>query len=921
MKNKYLLLLFALLFFHSLSAQKGTILGKLLDSTRQPIAYATVAAYQLSDSSVLNFGLSDERGEFQLSRLPQNREIRVIISHVSYKSVSRDVILDSLPFVLDSLILETANNELAETVITWEVPPIMVKNDTVEFNADAFIGKPGSPVEELLKRIPGIEVDDNGQITYQGRKVSRLTLDSKQFFSDDPAVLLKNMPAKAIESVQITEEKDLRGRELNSGNVTLNLTLKHWAKKSHFGKAYAGYGTDNRYEAGGIWNFLRDTTQLTIIGYGNNLSQTGFSFSDLYRMGGFNRSGYFEIDEGTNGMTINGASFGGGKGITESGGGGFNFNYDLPGKISLGTSYFIGLSSTVFLENKENTRFLGDSTLFLNSVLRENNQSTQHSFHARLKWIPDSINIITLRPLITFGGTRNNSTNSNFNSYSFSPNSSGFNNQLRGVEEGLKLNNDFSWDMALKRIQFYLTSFASYQDFNGDGFNNLENLFFSDTFNTRVEQRQTRQLENRNQMYSNSLAVTKKFNDSFKIVLTPSHTYYKAEKMVWVYEEDSLMEQTFVPNFSTQFSEVRNTMAGTFLLRRVFKKFTAIASYRYGQTQMALENQLSTVAVNRIFEVSTAQLSMWKYNPNGYFRFNYEYAVKLPNSLDLIELVDNTNPNFINRGNAFLEPSRNNGFNFSGNKGFFERKLNIYANFSGKLEQNAVIRETFIEESGRTINTAVNLDDGKNVASANGSINISWRQSLRNKWQVTPALNLSANTISSWRVINSVYYKFYSSGLAPVLSLTFFKKDYLDARLSFMPSYRRSHTPGLSEPILNQINRLTADIWWAPFEKFWVETKTTYLRQGSSVSNSIDQEMVLVNAALTYLVLKENRGQIRLSVFDLLKQNQQLFQVPNGNEIVTGSSNAVTRYFMMSFVYNFNSFNKPGRQSRGYSFW
>ncbi|MDX5321292.1 MAG: carboxypeptidase-like regulatory domain-containing protein, partial [Bacteroidota bacterium] len=381
--TRTVLFLFSSCIFFLSKAQTGSIGGRLLDSTLSPVSYASVAIFDVRDSSVINFGLSDDRGDFELRGIPLGIPTRLLVSHILYHPYLKNIRLDTAgKLELDTITLHEKSNELTESVITWEAPPIVIRNDTVEFNADAFIGRPGSVVEDLLKKIPGVSIDENGVITYNGRKVSKITIDSKDFFANDPVILLKNIPAKAIDKVQVSKEKDDRGIETDNGEVSINLTLKHWAKKSHFGKAYAGYGTNGRYEAGGLWNLMRDTLQISFIGFGNNLSQAGFSFSDLYQMGGFNRSGISRYTMYSDGrIEANGLNMGGGNGISEAGAAGFNLNYDIPSKLKLNTAYFFGISETNYIEDIQTLRYLGDSTLKFNRIGDNQNNTYSHTFY------------------------------------------------------------------------------------------------------------------------------------------------------------------------------------------------------------------------------------------------------------------------------------------------------------------------------------------------------------------------------------------------------------------------------------------------------------------------------------------------------------------------------------------------------------
>src|SRR6185369_74201 len=232
--------------------------------------------------------------------------------------------------------------------------PVVVKKDTIEFNASSFKTLPTALVEDLLRKLPGVQVDADGNIMANGKKVNRILVDGKAFFGDDPKMATKNLPANVIEKVQVTEDKDEAARntdgDLTNIGQVINLTLKKGIKKGWFGKAYGGIGTKDRYEIGGIANVYRDTMQLSLLAFSNNVNLSGFSFKEVQDLGGFNRSGFNSMmvttRGGNTGFALNGISFGGiDAGISKSTGVGFNLNHAPTKNKSFFLQYFYGNSN------------------------------------------------------------------------------------------------------------------------------------------------------------------------------------------------------------------------------------------------------------------------------------------------------------------------------------------------------------------------------------------------------------------------------------------------------------------------------------------------------------------------------------------------------------------------------------------------
>src|SRR5215212_3984822 len=299
--RRIIFLVIVMLFGCTALFAQGTIRGKLIDTaSKSPLALATVTVFKASDTVLITYRLSNPEGEFKVPGIPLNVGCRVIISYSGYDAYRKEFTLtNDTPLDLGTIGLGGSSKTLDEVLVIAERPPVTVKKDTIEFNASSFKTLPTSLVEDLLKKLPGVQIDADGSISANGRKVNRILVDGKSFFGDDPKMATRNLPANVIDKVQVTEDKDEANRNTN-GDLTnvgqvINLTLKKGVKKGWFGKMYAGAGTKERYEIGGIANIYRDTMQLSLLAFSNNLNRSGFSFKEIQDLGGFGRSGYNSV--------------------------------------------------------------------------------------------------------------------------------------------------------------------------------------------------------------------------------------------------------------------------------------------------------------------------------------------------------------------------------------------------------------------------------------------------------------------------------------------------------------------------------------------------------------------------------------------------------------------------------------------------
>ena len=258
---------------------KGTIVEQGSDT---PIEQATVRLLSVTDSAMVRGVVSSKNGSFSLKNVKKGN----YLLHVTF--VGFDPLYQPLqvsgkknPVNVGKLELNDGSIELGEAVVVGKAPEVSVRNDTIEYNADSYKVTEGSVLEDLLKKMPGVEVDSEGKITVNGKEVKKVMVDGKEFFSDDPKVASKNLPAQMIDKLQVLDKKSdmsmMTGFDDGEEETVINLTVKPGMKQGWFGNAYAGYGTEDRYEANAMVNRFINNDQVTFMGGANNTNNMGFS--------------------------------------------------------------------------------------------------------------------------------------------------------------------------------------------------------------------------------------------------------------------------------------------------------------------------------------------------------------------------------------------------------------------------------------------------------------------------------------------------------------------------------------------------------------------------------------------------------------------------------------------------------------------
>ncbi|HEY4151017.1 MAG TPA: TonB-dependent receptor, partial [Chitinophagaceae bacterium] len=420
MQKIYLLLIIGFTCIGAQAQRNGSIKGIAFDTlSKQPVASATITLLKKKDSSLVTFTMTDSKGYFELTGVA-NGDYRLLITHVNYHNTSRPVsISDAVKNAdLSTIVLRDLSQTLAEVVVTAEAPPVTLIGDTIQYNAGSFKTQPNASVEQLLKKMPGIKIDKDGTVKAQGQKVNRVLVDGKEFFGTDPKIATKNLPADAVDKVQVydrlSDAAQLTGFDDGNSEKTINLKLKQDKKKGMFGKVTAGGGTDDRYEGKFNINSFKGARQFSVIGMGNNTNAEGFSFSDLMNFTGeMNRL----LQGGTGGninLTINNndpiASLlgaGSSNGIKTIWGGGVNYNNLIGKNTDFTSNYFYNRYNPQQESVSQRTYFLPDSLYYYNQHSNSNNLNNSQRLNLSADIHLDSFNSIKITPSFGYQDTRN----------------------------------------------------------------------------------------------------------------------------------------------------------------------------------------------------------------------------------------------------------------------------------------------------------------------------------------------------------------------------------------------------------------------------------------------------------------------------------------------------------------------------------
>ncbi|MDE7142061.1 MAG: TonB-dependent receptor, partial [Muribaculaceae bacterium] len=367
----------------ALAAAAYNISGVVTDTEGYPMPDATVRILAKKDSAFVRGGVADSEGRFAIAGV-NNGSYIVEAGYIGYNKAFRDVRVNGKNAKADTLKVTESSVMLQETTVIGVKTPIKVMEDTIEFNADSYKTQPNAVVEDLLKRLPGAEVDSDGKITVNGKEITKILVDGKEFFADDPKVASKNLPVSMVDKLQVVDRKSdlarLTGVDDGEDETVINLTVKKGMQNGWFGTVEGGYGTDDRYQ--GTFNINRfwNGNQITFLGSANNTNDLGFTDGNGSR---FRR-------------------FGGSQGINESQSFGVNFNVGKDEILRVGGNVLYS-HTNLHTRTRQNREYLfPDSSSYDNSLkdTRDKGHNVRADF--RVEWKPDSFNTFDFRPYLSY---------------------------------------------------------------------------------------------------------------------------------------------------------------------------------------------------------------------------------------------------------------------------------------------------------------------------------------------------------------------------------------------------------------------------------------------------------------------------------------------------------------------------------------
>jgi len=869
--------------------------GVIQNGEKEGLIAATVVLLNPVDSVLISYGTTDVDGYFKIRNVAPQK-VRMQISYLGFGTIEKivEIPADSAVYKLGIITLSESSNLLEEIVVKGEFIPITIKKDTIEYNADAYRLRPNASVEDLLKKLPGIEVDEQGVITAQGETINNITVDGKKFFGNDPKMATQNIPADAVKKVQVFDRRSdkatFTGVSDGEAEKTINLELKPDRKVGTFGDLLVGAGTNSRYDSKLSVNKFNDKFQLSFIGKLNNLNNSGFSQAEMGSLTGFG-------GRGGGGLVNTGSS-----GLTQSGNIGTNIFYQFSPKYSITTSYFLTQSDQFITNLSDKQNF----TPVRNYLSTEDNSSNTdrlgHNVSVDLQAKPDSFNIVRLQSSLRFDKTNQgnlglistsgldgvissltdqaDSTISNNKNLSFSLN---WTRRFRKAGRSLSFNgtlgntvNDSDYELDQEFTEGGLVSNILQNQLSNTTNDNYlvygefrEQLSRSSNIGVSASIRNFRSLQDKLFYNLDRQDLTIRELDETLSSLADNNTDYQRAAILYSHDTEN-------HNFNMDLGVQRSVISNNSGIEKINKPFIYfMPALTYNLTEQRI-------------------------------RFRYSTSVNEPSTRQLQSIFDNSDPLNSYQGNPDLKPEYSHRFNvryfFFDNFNF----RNIFASLDLSQSTNSIVNSRVVDPvTFRSFSTPINTKSAQS-----GSLNFTFSSPIRAlaiKSRLTTGFSLSKNI----NIINSAFNDVVTSSPRVGLELENTKNEILSVVVGTNLSLR-SNKYSVST---TQNNNVKSQQYYGNlglnFGKTWfLEGNISHSIFDASNSDT-KTELTMATSSLTKRFMND-RLSLKLSVADIFNVGKGITQNVTNTYVEELTTNNLGRYGLLTASYRISGFGPTG---------
>ena len=915
-KTTFLLVLFFTMTILHAQAQNVTVTGVLRDSKdHSPLVGANIIMKNVADTTDMAYGTTNTRGIFRIDHLHVHA-YRMTISYIGYRKYQKTVSLTNKGKNFGVIYMVVQPAMMRDVNVVGRAVASVQKGDTVQYNANAFKTNPDASAQDLIRKMPGITVQ-NGTVQAQGENVQKVLVDGKDFFGDDPETALNNLPADAIQRIEVFDKKSDQAQftGFDDGNTqkTINIITKKSKRHSSFGRVYAGYGTNERNAEGGNINFFNGDQRISVIGLSNNVNQQNFSTEDLLGVvGGSNQRRHRRRNRSVRNFMVGPQS-----GITTTHSVGVNYNDNWGEKVKVNGSYFFNTTNNTDNQSLDRTYFLsGNANQLYNEKDISNSDNYNHRLNMRINYHIDRRNWLLVTPNLSFQKYASTSSLLGTTVTPQNQNISQSTNDYANNSFGYNFSNNLLFRHAFAKrgrtISIRIRNGVNRND--GSNYQQAQNIYFqpskinqSDTLNQHPKQLSNGYSVDGRLAYTEPIGRNNQFEVSYDASYNQSNSDKRTLNLDPALQQYTILDTTL----SNKFNSGYLTNEGELSFRHHTRQVMAMAGLSYQRSDLS-GNQIYPGA----FDLSRSFINLLphavlriRFSRSTNFRMYYRTDIDAPSVSQLQDVVDNTNPLLLSTGNPDLKQEYTHRFIIRFSHNNVRKSSNLFVFLLLQKTVDYVGSETIIASNDTTLANGLVLNRGSQLTRPQ-NMNGYWNaRTFFNYGFPVPLIssNLNLHTSLSYSrtpgIINQLenFSNSYSIGQGLVIGSDI--SENVDFTITGDVNYnivQNSIQPQLDNHYL--LERAGVRFKWNIWQGIvWGNDVNQQAYHG--LGTAYNQNYVLWNMSVGKKFLQSQRAEASVTVFDLLNQNKSISRNVTDTYIEDQQTQILHRYFLLSLSY------------------
>lgn len=892
-----LAILFSL--FSSFSvAQTFTLNGMIQNIDQVVVPFASVALSNKADTSTLQFCISQENGSFRLKNVSTGTYL-IVVACIGYDIIYESVLVDSSDVSL-TLTLNPSTISMKEVMIRARAIPVIMNGDTVVYNSSSFKTQSNANVEDLIKKMPGIQVDKDGKVSSEGQQITRVLINGKEFFGGNVEAATKNLDASLVDKVEVidkkTDEDEFTGEEGNQREKVINIVLKEDKAQGYFGTVRAGYGNKDYYDLKGNINFFKDATQLSLIGGFNNINKKIYGWEE---MGALNTFEIQPFNNNSNNWNWNG-------GVSSHKGVGANVHIEPRKGMTADISYVVTSENNVRNNDRNKEIYLTNNTVFSDEQSESGGDKNNHQINSKIVFEPDTLNRLVLRTQFDkeLGVNISKSLTTNFINPDTIINSGALLNERKDGNQKFIAKLHWTRKSKIKNDNRFM---GSVYLGTSEVANKRQNYF--DRANTLLPfpSNETANLVQNLTTKKNTIALTAAYQIqlSKKWMIRPGINW-----MLGDYKHDfewlPAGKQKLLSN-SPKGGVVAQNLEYYIHISYKLDSFTTL--YFVPEINQSIERRNFTTNVdsgfgfNQHFFIPYMFLRSNKAHKYDFF-FNLRANVNRPDINQMLPVTDSTNPFNTNKGNIAIQ----NFINYTNNwryQRIFGLGKTLFFNGYNSFSYRPVINKNTVTAENIATSTVINF---KNRVYSSSTIGFTWPIKAI---KATVGADLNYNFGQSYLLQNEqeLVSQNHTIGFGPTLQFNEFDMWSFDAEYSLQYQNGRIGTTTNNAFFSHEVD---AELVFTPVDR--IEWSTTLYLEIFGANNAVGAQTIpIFSSELSYFIDKNQQWSLGARAYDIFDKNQNLWRWWSNNSFTQSQSNAVQRYVMATLTYKIK---KPMKKAK-----